>query len=105
MCLQGAFSKSRAGGLGGSGGSRQDTIEEELEAPRPAPAPASTPVPAPAPAPVLVLPAAVSPHEAALAELRRDVRNEVQRLQHKVAFIFIFFVVSNRFGPEFHDPG
>lgn len=55
---------------------RQDTIEEELEERRPAPAPA--PLPAPASAPV------VSTHDAALAELRRDVRNEVQRLQQKV---------------------
>ncbi|GBP22324.1 hypothetical protein EVAR_22610_1 [Eumeta japonica] len=82
-----AFVKARTGGAGcagavggGSTGGRQDTIEEAAEPDeRKAIAP---PVPVSAPAP-LVVPAAVQ-HEAALAELRRDVRNEVQRLQQKL---------------------
>lgn len=60
-----ALVKARVGSAATAGGSRQDTIEEELEERRPPGAPYS--------------------HEAALAELRRDVRVEVQRLQQKVA--------------------
>ncbi|XP_021205044.2 potassium voltage-gated channel protein eag isoform X2 [Bombyx mori] len=76
LSIKASFAKGRsAGALGGSGGStRQDTIEEELEEKR---APAAAPSAAPA------APSAVS-HDAALAELRRDVRNEVQRLQQKL---------------------
>lgn len=59
-----ALVKARVGSAAAASGSRQDTIEEELEERRPAGVPYS--------------------HEAALAELRRDVRVEVQRLQQKV---------------------
>lgn len=59
-----ALVKARVGAAATAGSSRQDTIEEELEEKRPTGAPYS--------------------HEAALAELRRDVRVEVQRLQQKV---------------------
>lgn len=69
---QASFAKARsASALSVSGTStRQDTIEEELEERRPSPSTAPPPAPA--------------PHAAALAELRRDVRTEVQRLQQKV---------------------
>lgn len=78
--FQASFAKGRSVSalVAGASAARQDTIEEELEAPRPATAPPPAPLPAPPPAP------APSSHDAALAELRRDVRNEVQRLQHKV---------------------
>lgn len=59
-----ALVKARVGSAATAGSSRQDTIEEELEERRPTGTPYS--------------------HEAALAELRRDVRVEVQRLQQKV---------------------
>lgn len=64
-----ALVKARVGSAATAGGSRQDTIEEELEERRPSGAPYS--------------------HEAALAELRRDVRVEVQRLQQKVSTLTI----------------
>lgn len=87
---QASFAKARsASALSVSGTStRQDTIEEELEERRPSPSTAPPPAPAPhaapAPAPPATQAPPPSPHDAALAELRRDVRTEVQRLQQKV---------------------
>lgn len=78
-----ALVKARVGSATAASGSRQDTIEEELDERRPAGAPYS--------------------HEAALAELRRDVRVEVQRLQQKVLasvlipsylFLLVFFSID-----------
>lgn len=87
IVLQTAFGRGRAASVLGAA-ARREPIDEETDerktTPTAAPAPAVTPAPAPAPAPAPPAPAAPSPHDAALAELRRDVRNEVQRLQQKV---------------------
>ncbi|XP_037970201.2 potassium voltage-gated channel protein eag isoform X1 [Plutella xylostella] len=105
------FAKGRsASALGGSGGStgRQDTIEEELEDKRTCPPaavlpPASLPVPAPAP-PLALSPLAVQAHyshDAALAELRKDVRTEVQRLQQKLGRVEdLLTALATRLGAE-----
>ncbi|XP_026332475.1 potassium voltage-gated channel protein eag isoform X2 [Hyposmocoma kahamanoa] len=76
-----ALVKARVGSAATAGGSRQDTIEEELEERRPSGAPYS--------------------HEAALAELRRDVRVEVQRLQQKLGRVEdLLTMLATRLGAE-----
>ncbi|CAG9583483.1 unnamed protein product [Danaus chrysippus] len=110
MTIKNMFGRGRAGSVLGAA-ARREPIDEEADekkasspgtsstattgppAPAQATAPATSPVPAgacvsvstpaPAPSPAAPLPA-VSAHEAALAELRRDVRTEVQRLQQKL---------------------
>ncbi|CAB3240624.1 unnamed protein product [Arctia plantaginis] len=112
LMLKASFAKARsASALSVTGTSaRQDTIEEELEerrpvalnvrAPSPAPAPPPAPAPAPAPTP------APSPHDAALAELRRDVRTEVQRLQQKLGRVEeLLTMLATRLGAEPGDAG
>ncbi|RVE46804.1 hypothetical protein evm_008588 [Chilo suppressalis] len=83
LTLKAQFAKTRsASALVSSTSARQDTIEEELDDRRAsslAPAPAPAPAPSPSPSP-----AGATAHDAALNELRRDVRNEVQRLQQKL---------------------
>ncbi|XP_060804055.1 potassium voltage-gated channel protein eag [Amyelois transitella] len=108
LALKASFAKTRsASALTASG--RQDTIEEELEERRAAapacsllaPAPASA---SPAPAPASASPA--STHEAALAELRRDVRNEVQRLQHKLGRVEeLLTMLATRLGADTTEVG
>nr|XP_032518180.1 potassium voltage-gated channel protein eag isoform X2 [Danaus plexippus plexippus] len=87
------------------------TAPAQATAPAPAPAPAassasavasvSMATPVPAPAPAAAPPAAVSAHEAALAELRRDVRTEVQRLQQKLGRVEeLLTMLAARLGAE-----
>ncbi|XP_068631457.1 potassium voltage-gated channel protein eag [Battus philenor] len=92
LSLKGAFARGRAASVLSAAVVRRDAIDEESDEKRaPAPAtvaapaataPASAPASAPAPVPATT-PSYVS-QDAALAELRRDVRNEVQRLQQKL---------------------
>lgn len=83
--LQATFAKGRsASALSVSSASaRQDTIEEELDERRPSVSHALHASHA-----AHAAHAAHASHDAALAELRRDVRNEVQRLQQKVIRMF-----------------
>ncbi|XP_047533890.1 potassium voltage-gated channel protein eag-like isoform X4 [Vanessa atalanta] len=106
LSLKTTFGRGRAGSVLGAA-ARREPIDEETDdrkvtpapapastpaaaptTPAPSPAPAAAPVPAPVaapvPAPPLPAPTVSSSHDAALAELRRDVRNEVQRLQQKL---------------------
>ncbi|XP_034833111.2 potassium voltage-gated channel protein eag isoform X2 [Maniola hyperantus] len=113
VALKTAFGRGRAGSVLGAA-PRREPIDEEVDdrkasippAPaQPAPAP---PAPAPAPAPALALPTpaaaaapAPSPHDAALAELRRDVRNEVQRLQQKLGRVEeLLTLLASRLGAD-----
>lgn len=85
MISQATFAKARsASALSVTGASaRQDTIEEELDERRPSVSALATHAALPSQASHAAH-AAHASHDAALAELRRDVRNEVQRLQQKV---------------------
>ncbi|XP_052749610.1 potassium voltage-gated channel protein eag [Galleria mellonella] len=119
LALKASFAKARSASTLGAGSGRQDTIEEELEERRPAaaaPAPATAPSAAPAPASTPALPTASSApastaptpalHDAALAELRRDVRNEVQRLQHKLGRVEeLLTMLAARLGADTTDGG
>ncbi|CAH1636689.1 unnamed protein product [Spodoptera littoralis] len=108
LSLKATFAKGRSAS---GASSRQDTIEEELEERRPAAAP-PPPQPAPPqaappppqatpPAPLPSLQAAHASHDAALAELRRDVRNEVQRLQQKLGRVEeLLTMLATRLGAE-----
>ncbi|CAH0755526.1 unnamed protein product [Diatraea saccharalis] len=88
--LKAQFVKARsATALGVGASARQDTIEEELDERRP---------PAPAPA-------SASAHDAALNELRRDVRNEVQRLQQKLGRVEdLLTMLAARLGADTDAP-
>ncbi|XP_026730305.1 potassium voltage-gated channel protein eag isoform X2 [Trichoplusia ni] len=85
LSLKATFAKARsASALSVTGASaRQDTIEEELDERRPSVSALATHAALPSHASHAAH-AAHASHDAALAELRRDVRNEVQRLQQKV---------------------
>ncbi|XP_035437178.2 potassium voltage-gated channel protein eag isoform X2 [Spodoptera frugiperda] len=106
LSLKATFAKGRSAS---GASSRQDTIEEELEERRPAAAPSQPAPPPPQAAPPQAAPAAPPPsvqaahasHDAALAELRRDVRNEVQRLQQKLGRVEeLLTMLATRLGAE-----
>ncbi|XP_072929284.1 potassium voltage-gated channel protein eag isoform X2 [Epargyreus clarus] len=109
-----AFSRGRAASVLGVA-VRRDAIDEEAPSPGPPtasaaaagpsaaapPAPAAA-APAPAPAPAA---SAASSHDAALAELRRDVRTEVQRLQQKLGRVEeLLTLLAARLGAEPPEP-
>ncbi|XP_038212885.1 potassium voltage-gated channel protein eag-like [Zerene cesonia] len=117
LTLKAAFTRNRASSVLGAA-TRREAIDEEtlasegatvtttaaVTAAVAAPVPAGAAPPAPAPA-VAASPApsapAASPHDAALAELRRDVRNEVQRLQHKLARVEeLLTLLATRLGAD-----
>ncbi|VVC90961.1 unnamed protein product [Leptidea sinapis] len=79
--VQAAFGRSRASSV--LPAARREPIDEESDEKRVVTTAAPTPASSVAPTPASSVAPAPSPHDAALAELRRDVRNEVQRLQHK----------------------
>ncbi|XP_050674115.1 potassium voltage-gated channel protein eag [Leptidea sinapis] len=102
LSLKAAFGRSRASSV--LPAARREPIDEESDEKRvvttAAPAPASSVAPTPASS---VAPAP-SPHDAALAELRRDVRNEVQRLQHKLSRVEeLLTMLATRLGAEPND--
>ncbi|CAH0727295.1 unnamed protein product, partial [Brenthis ino] len=113
LSLKTAFGRGRAGSVLGAAARREPIDEEGDEkkasatSPTPVPPAPTTPAPpAPAPAPPPA-PAAAAPapsaHDAALAELRRDVRNEVQRLQQKLGRVEeLLTLLAARLGA---DPG
>ncbi|XP_022113232.2 potassium voltage-gated channel protein eag isoform X2 [Pieris rapae] len=112
VTLKSAFGRGRASSVL-TGTTRRDPIDEEAPVPPAAVGTASATAAAvtvattttvtPAPATVTTSAAAVS-HEAALAELRRDVRNEVQRLQHKLARVEeLLTLLASRLGADPHE--
>ncbi|XP_046968178.1 potassium voltage-gated channel protein eag isoform X2 [Vanessa cardui] len=126
LSLKTTFGRGRAGSVLGAA-ARREPIDEETDerkvtpAPAPAPAPAATPtapaptpapaaapapapVATPAPAPAPPAPTVTSSHDAALAELRRDVRNEVQRLQQKLGRVEdLLTMLAARLGADPND--
>ncbi|XP_049875603.1 potassium voltage-gated channel protein eag [Pectinophora gossypiella] len=105
--LKVAFAKGRAASALAAGGSRQDTIEEELDERRPVAVPAAASAVAAAASAAAAATAAAShaSHEAALAELRRDVRNEVQRMQQKLGRVEeLLTALAARLGAEPSEP-
>ncbi|CAG5023792.1 unnamed protein product [Parnassius apollo] len=86
LTLKAAFTRGRAASVLSAAIARRDAIDEESDEKRLTQGVASSPssTPAPVVTPTTAPASALSPHDAALAELRRDVRNEVQRLQQKL---------------------
>ncbi|XP_047028743.1 potassium voltage-gated channel protein eag [Helicoverpa zea] len=117
LTLKATFAKGRsASALSVSGASaRQDTIEEELDERRPSGPSSAGPTgagPAGAGPAGAGQAAAAAPssshasHDAALAELRRDVRNEVQRLQQKLGRVEeLLTMLASRLGASPGEAG
>ncbi|KAJ8720469.1 hypothetical protein PYW07_012512 [Mythimna separata] len=102
LSLKATFAKARSASALSAGGAsaRQDTIEEELDERRPSVSAHALHASHAAHAAHAAQTAHAS-HDAALAELRRDVRNEVQRLQQKLGRVEeLLTMLASRLGAE-----
>ncbi|CAK1543321.1 unnamed protein product [Leptosia nina] len=107
LSLKAAFGRGRASSVL-SGAARREPIHEEASPTTTAPATTTstntTSTVASINTVTVSTAAALTAHDAALAELRRDVRNEVQRLQHKLARVEeLLTLLATRLGADPND--